>query len=122
MDLATHTDLVELGITKEALLQKFKIQLLREFELCDVSEYLIYSIDDDLIQLQQSIAQAIQIITIKENHKYQPLLYRVDISESQLNQAISNHTSENYFSIIAELIIKRVLQKVILKLKYSKPL
>ncbi len=121
MDLVAHTDLVKLGITKETLLQKFKIQLQREFELCDVSSYL-FMIDFDLVQLQQSIAEALQVITNKENYKYQLLLYRIDISESQLNQATLNHTSENYFSIIAELIIKRVLQKVILKLKYSNPL
>jgi hypothetical protein len=47
------------------------------------------------------------------------LLYRVDISEAQLKRYLSEAKNESYFNVIAELIIKRVLQKVVVKQYYK---
>jgi hypothetical protein len=46
------------------------------------------------------------------------LLYRIDISEAQLKRYLSE-LNEPYFSVIAELIIKRVLQKVVIRQYYK---
>jgi hypothetical protein len=43
------------------------------------------------------------------------LLNRIDISEAQLHRYLFEHQNENRLSTIAELIIKRVLQKVVIK-------
>ena len=47
------------------------------------------------------------------------LLYRIDISEAQLKRYLLENKSDNYFNVIAELIIKRVLQKVVIKQFYK---
>jgi hypothetical protein len=47
------------------------------------------------------------------------LLYRVDISEVQLKKYLNEATNENHLSAIAELVIKRVLQKVVIKQYYK---
>jgi hypothetical protein len=47
----------------------------------------------------------------------QPLLYRVDISESQLKKNyVAGRKAEH---TIAALIIKRILQKVVIRLRFS---
>jgi len=47
------------------------------------------------------------------------LLYRIDISETQLKRYLTENINEPYFKVIAELIIKRVLQKVVTKQYYK---
>ena len=47
------------------------------------------------------------------------LLNRIDISETQLNNYQVKKISFSFEEIIAELIIKRTLQKVILKKRFS---
>jgi hypothetical protein len=47
------------------------------------------------------------------------LLYRVDISEAQLKRYLTESPAEDTLVTIAELIIKRVLQKVVIR-KYYK--
>ena len=47
------------------------------------------------------------------------LLIRIDISETQLNNYQAKKISFSFEEIIAELIIKRTLQKVILKKRFS---
>lgn len=114
------SDLEKLGITQAMLLDKFYEQLQREFDLCEVQLYFSYEKNSQIDVLQFSLAQSLEILASKENYKYNQLLYRIDISETQLNKAFKDNQHENPFFIISELMIKRVLQKVILKLTYSK--
>ena len=48
------------------------------------------------------------------------LLYRIDLTELQIKQAVKKEPEKAMQPTIAELIIKRNLQKVILKQMYSK--
>ncbi|MCW3075883.1 MAG: hypothetical protein JWO32_492, partial [Bacteroidetes bacterium] len=50
----------------------------------------------------------------------QQLLYRIDVSEKQFADALSYKSNVNHNDVLADLIIKRILQKVILKVIYSK--
>jgi hypothetical protein len=47
------------------------------------------------------------------------LLYRIDISEAQLKRYLNKNKDESHFNVIAELIIKRVLQKVVIRQMYK---
>ncbi len=60
------------------------------------------------------------IIEKKDSSSIQNLLYRIDVTELQIKKEASNHLEKNFQQILAELIIKRILQKVILKEQYSK--
>jgi hypothetical protein len=46
-------------------------------------------------------------------------LYRVDVSERQLKEYHHKHLTLNFEEIVIELVIKRILQKIILKKKFS---
>jgi hypothetical protein len=48
------------------------------------------------------------------------LLYRIDISEGQLKKYLNENQNENHLITIADLIIKRVLQKVVIKQYYKR--
>jgi len=52
-------------------------------------------------------------------HQVNALLYRIDISETQLKQYGNKYPQLPYEELLAELIVKRVLQKVILKRNFS---
>ena len=55
----------------------------------------------------------------KAGFNIQQLLYRVDINEKQLSTRLQENKEEEYLSIVSELIIKRILQKVVLKKHFS---
>jgi hypothetical protein len=46
-------------------------------------------------------------------------LYRIDVTELQIKKEATSHPEKNFQQILAELIVKRILQKVILKQQYS---
>ncbi len=47
--------------------------------------------------------------------KFISILYRVDLSEQQIAKAMQQHPSDTFTAIVADLILKRELQKVILR-------
>ncbi len=48
------------------------------------------------------------------------LLYRIDISEVLLTKYLNEHRDENHLDTIAQLTIKRILQKVVIKQHYKR--
>ena len=60
------------------------------------------------------------IIEKKDSVSLQNLLYRIDITELQIKREAISYPEKNFQQILAELIVKRILQKVILKDLYSK--
>lgn len=48
------------------------------------------------------------------------ILYRIDVSETKLNEALSQNKNELAGRIIAKLLIERELEKIKLRAKYSK--
>jgi hypothetical protein len=59
--------------------------------------------------------------SMNENYqKFMNILYRIDISEIQLKKKLSENTSESTSEVITELIIKRELQKVVIRNYYKK--
>jgi len=53
-------------------------------------------------------------------NKLNSLLYRIDISEAQINKTIKNNPVHQLSRVITDLIIKRELQKVVIRSHYSK--
>jgi hypothetical protein len=52
--------------------------------------------------------------------KFMGILYRIDLSDEQIKKAVNENTSESFSEIITDLIIKRELQKVVIRKHYSK--
>lgn len=109
-----------LKISQEELIEKFKIQLVKDFEMSDVLDYLEPITVFDYESIHHHITKALKSIDAKDFSKYQHLLYRIDISEKQLHTELKAQTNVERYPILADLIIKRILQKIILKIQYSK--
>ena len=115
MEIDTLTNL-----QKPDLFEKFKTQLLRDFELCGFSDIAPCLVSNNLEHIFQEVLKSVMIIEKKDASSIQNILYRIDISETQIKKEAAHYPEKNFQQILAELIIKRILQKVILKAQYSK--
>lgn len=102
------------------IFEKFKIQLQRDFELCGFLDIAPKLSSNNLEHIFNEVLKSVMIIEKKDSSSIQNLLYRIDITELQIKKEASSHPEKNFQQILAELIIKRILQKVILKQQYSK--
>ena len=60
------------------------------------------------------------ILKLEIGNSLKNLLYRIDITELQIKNAALKNPELHLQFLLAELIIKRILQKVVLKELYSK--
>ena len=118
--LIRQQELDNLKISQEELIEKFKTQLVKDFEMCDVLDYLEPITVFDYESIHENVKKALKSIDSKDVSKYQHLLYRIDISEKNMERNLNSKPELDKHSILADLIIKRLLQKVILKIQYSK--
>ena len=109
-----------LKISQQELIEKFNIQLLKDFEMSDVSAYLEPIVVFEYNEIHSNIMNALKKIDNKDFSKYQHLLYRIDISEKTVELELKSKPESERYAVLADLIIKRILQKVILKIQFSK--
>jgi hypothetical protein len=102
------------------LFNAFKIQLAKDFEQSNFSTHFIQDLPTDFGGVQEKIAKELELSKKMADATTMALLNRIDISEAQLKQYVQEHTHENQLMTIAELIIKRVLQKVVIKQYYKR--
>lgn len=100
--------------------EKFKTQLQRDFELCGFLDIAPKLSSNNLEHVFNEVLKSVLTIEKKDSSSIQNLLYRIDVTELQIKKEASNHPEKNFQQILAELIVKRILQKVILKEQYSK--
>jgi hypothetical protein len=98
------------------LFESFRQQLKKDFESAGIAASFADKLPQDLDLLKNLIAE---VIPFSNQHSLSALLYRVDISEQQLRNYGKKNVDMTFNEIVTELIIKRVLQKVILKRTYS---
>ena len=117
---------LNMGISKPDLFEKFKTQLKKDFENCGLdsgfTENLIpdYDFIFNLVNLE---VEKINLSAVRhdksKSNKLNELLYRIDISEMQIKKAFAVNSNTTLNEIIAELIIKRELQKIVIKEHYK---
>lgn len=118
--LINQQQLDVLKVSQQELIEKFYIQLLKDFEMSDVSAYLEPIVVFEYDEIHSNIMNALKKIDNKDFSKYQHLLYRIDISEKTLELELKLKPDSERYAVLADLIIKRILQKVILKIQFSK--
>lgn len=100
---------------KENLFDLFKQQLKKDFESCGVNTDFTAALVQDFDALKSALADQLQHLSGQNSQIISTLLYRVDVSESQLRNYQTGHPSLSFYETLAELFIKRILQKVIFK-------
>ncbi|MCA6433036.1 MAG: hypothetical protein IM574_05440 [Cytophagales bacterium] len=102
-------------LCSKVLFHAFKTQLTKDFEQSNFDEEFIKDLEPDFADIHEKIVNELLRSEKKADSHLMQLLNRIDISEAQLRRYLSEHKNENRLSTIAELIIKRVLQKVVIK-------
>ncbi|HSH65049.1 MAG TPA: hypothetical protein VLB84_04435 [Bacteroidia bacterium] len=71
-------------------------------------------------ELFEQILPHLDKLITSNQHKFMGILYRIDVNEEQIKKAVSENQSESLLEIITDLVIKRELQKVVIRKQYSK--
>ncbi len=106
------------SLEKPDLFEKFKTQVYKDFELAGVIDCLPVIESNNLSHLKEVFFNA--ILKLEVSNALKNLLYRVDINEKQIKKAALKDPSLSLQHLLSELMIKRILQKVVLKELYSK--
>ena len=95
-------------------------QIQKDFSLFDITILFERSTKDAYTQFVQQILPRIKQLINSDYQKLYSLLYRVDISETQIKKESAANVDMPFEEIITRLIIKRCLQKVVLRKLFSK--
>jgi len=101
------------------LFDAFKAQLEKDFEQCNFPTDFVEALVPEYACMHEKIAAELQLHEKIVNFSMMKLLNRIDISEAQLKRYLQENKNDNHFAVIAELIIKRILQKVVIKQFYK---
>lgn len=106
-------------LSSQDLFVAFKMQLIKDFEQSNFSAEVIRQIKPNYYGIHSLLASILQHNEFSTQHNIMQLVYRIDISETQLKKYLKENKDESYYNVLAELIIKRVLQKVVTKQYYK---
>jgi 3-polyprenyl-4-hydroxybenzoate decarboxylase len=106
------------SLEKPGLFEKFKVQVHKDFELAGVADFMPLIESNNLAHLKAVFFNS--ILKLEIGNALKNLLYRIDITELQIKQASQKDPETPLQQLLAELMIKRILQKVVLKEMYSK--
>ena len=101
------------------LFQLFIAQLVKDFNTANFDSSFINLLNADVQEIQFAIIEQLEIQEKNTKLKLRNLLYRIDISEVQISKLSKQKPENNLKEVLSELIIKRVLQKVIFKEFYK---
>lgn len=101
------------------LFDAFKLQLTKDFEKSNFPSGFISDLPADYHCIHEKIANELLLSETRSDSTLMHLVNRIDISEGQLKKHLHQHPGQNHLAVIADLIIKRVLQKVVIKKHYQ---
>jgi hypothetical protein len=102
------------------LLNQTAAQIIKDFEMFGLEVKFSGNRSNAYEELFEQIQPHIEKLLNKDHSRFMSIMYRVDISETQLKKKLIENTSESTSEIITELIIKRELQKVVIRNYYKK--
>lgn len=106
-------------LLQQDLFELFKIQLRKDFETSGLDADFVDTLPSAFELLKEVIIYQLKRILKNSYSSLSNLLYRIDVSELQIKKYQGLHKTLSFEEIVAELIIKRVLQKIILKKRFS---
>ncbi|MBI3220897.1 MAG: hypothetical protein HYZ44_15385 [Bacteroidetes bacterium] len=110
---------IENQLSSRDLFDAFKSQLTKDFEQSNFPSDFIKDLPADYTRIHEKIVDELHRSETRADTNVMTLLYSIDISEAQLKKYLREHADKNHLVVIADLIIKRVLQKVVIKKFYK---
>lgn len=106
-------------LNSKTLFEAFKTQLKKDFDQSNFLFDFAAAFVQDYDVIHERIMKALQHNENRTDFTVMRLLNRIDISEPQLKRYVAENKNEDRLHVLAELIIKRVLQKVVIKKFYK---
>ena len=106
---------LNLYLSNEKILDELCQQLTKDIGVEGFVVSVIFPSQTVFKQLFQQLFPLIQNLERENNAKLNFILNRTDISENQLKQTIQQIGEKDYAQLLTELIIKRELQKVVIR-------
>jgi len=101
------------------MFELFRAQLQKDIESSAIDAEFTKDLPRDYDQLRNFLIKHLAPVFKNNVTCLHTLLYRVDISEATLRDHGNKNKNLGFEETVIELIIKRVLQKVVLKKKFS---
>ena len=102
------------------LLNETAQQIIKDFDIEGIEIKFSGNPDNAYDELFGQIEPHILRLLWENTRKLQQLLYRIDIPESKAAKALKGEPGKTPPQLLTELIIKRELQKVVIRRYYSK--
>jgi hypothetical protein len=94
-------------------------QIIKDFDMFGLEIKFSGSTYNAYEELFDQIQPHIHKLLSDNPKKFMSVLYRIDLSDIQVKKAVEANSSESVSEIITDLIIKRELQKVVIRNHYK---
>lgn len=106
-------------LTDSEILYQTAEQVKKDFSFFRITVHFDNKDETAYEQLCRQIMPPVKQLLASDYQKFYSLLYRVDISESQIKKESALSSNDAFEVVITRLIIKRCLQKVVLRKLFS---
>ena len=94
-------------------------QIIKDFDMFGMEVKFSGNAFNAYEELFDQIEPHINQLISSNQQKFMGILYRIDLSDEQIKKAVGENTSEPFSAIVTDLIIKRELQKVVIRNHYK---
>ncbi len=94
-------------------------QIIKDFDMFGIEIKFSGNAYNAYDELFEQIEPHINKLISSNQQKFMGILYRIDLSDEQIKKALKENTSESFSEILSDLIIKRELQKVVIRNHYK---
>lgn len=113
MDVAPYQNRID-------LLRETAQQITKDFGMQGMKITFSGDPENAYVELFSQVVPFIEKMQNEHFGNFYNLMYRIDISEDQIKQAVNAAADRSFSEIVADLILKRELQKVITRKRFSK--
>jgi hypothetical protein len=94
-------------------------QIIKDFDMFGIEIKFSGNAYNAYDELFEQIEPHINKLISSNQQKFMGILYRIDLSDEQIKKALKENNSESFSEILSDLIIKRELQKVVIRNHYK---
>lgn len=118
MDIS-QLDVPQLLDTQRELAEKTILQIKKDFETNGLAIQLAIEQNPSYPEICTAMEQVLDWLFERDRQKLMQLLYRIDIPEQKLKEALEGNSSSPVVELLAALIVRREAQKVIIRHYYQ---
>lgn len=94
-------------------------QLIKDFDMFGMEVKFSGNAYNAYEELFDQVEPLIKKLIETNQSKFMGILYRIDLSDEQVSKAVRDNGTEPFSVIVTDLIIKRELQKVVIRNQYK---